>query len=88
MLVGNYKDALRSFQEVSGQVWNYNGLNGKGQALAGLARYEEAIACFDTALSVNPDSFEAWSAKMDVLKKLGKMEEYSACRQRFKELRI
>ena len=88
MLVGNYKEALRCFQEAGENGWNYNGLNGKGQALAGLARYEEAIACFDTALSVNPDYFEAWSAKMDALKKLGKMEEFSACRQRCKELRI
>ena len=51
----------------------------KGAALLDLGRYEEALACFDKALAVNPKLGEAWCNKGSVLSRLGKCEEALAC---------
>ncbi len=54
-------------------------LSNKGKALDSLGRYEEALACYDRALAVNPQLAEAWSNKGGALHRLGRYEEALAC---------
>ena len=45
----------------------------KGAALIALGRYEEAIACLDTALKINPNNEAAWLNRGNALTKLGRL---------------
>jgi tetratricopeptide (TPR) repeat protein/tRNA A-37 threonylcarbamoyl transferase component Bud32 len=60
--------------------------NNKGTALAALGRPEEAIACLDRALEVNPRYAAAWNNKGDALRVLGRPEEAIACLDRALEV--
>jgi len=51
----------------------------KGVDLAKLGKYEEAIACYDKALEIDPKDESAWYNKGVDLAKLGKYEEAIAC---------
>ncbi len=54
-------------------------LSNKGGALDSLGRHEEALACHDRALALNPQLAEAWSNKGAALSRLGRSEEGLAC---------
>jgi serine/threonine protein kinase/Tfp pilus assembly protein PilF len=51
----------------------------KGGSLGALGRFEEAIACFDRALAIEPRDAMAWSNKGAVLVELGRCEDAIAC---------
>ena len=44
-------------------------------ALHGLGRYEESIIIYDRTIKFNPDTSEAWSARVMALYGLGRYEE-------------
>lgn len=50
-------------------------LVGKGNSLLSLDQYEEALACFEEALRVEPEDAEARLKKGTALEKLGRLEE-------------
>jgi tetratricopeptide (TPR) repeat protein len=52
---------------------------GKGQSLLNLGQAEEALACFDEALGLDPANAEAFIKKGTVLEKLDRLEEALAC---------
>ena len=51
----------------------------KGGALSALGRHEEAIACFDKALAVNPRYAHCWNNKGAVLFAIRRYEESLSC---------
>ena len=51
----------------------------KGGSLFSLGRLDEAISCFDRALSIDPQDAMAWNNKGAALKTLGRHEEAIAC---------
>lgn len=53
--------------------------NNKGVSLYELGRLEEAIACYDLALALDPLYAEAWDNKGNALGGLGRLEEALAC---------
>ncbi len=56
---GNYAQALEDFSQASGATADYD----RGNALAKLGRYEEAIAAYDSALKSAPDMEDAQANK-------------------------
>jgi predicted O-linked N-acetylglucosamine transferase (SPINDLY family) len=54
-------------------------LTNKGVSLHELKRYDEAIACYDKALSLQPDYHEALTNKGATLKELERYDEAIAC---------
>ena len=58
----------------------------KGNALANLKKFEEAIACFDNVIKKNPEYPSALRYKGAALKKLGRDEEAEYCFTKDKEL--
>ncbi len=63
------------------KIWpNRFGLWAKrGRDLHGLARYADAIECYDRALNLDPTFAWAWNGKGSVLKDLGRLEEALDC---------
>mgnify|MGYP006424353483 CR=1 FL=1 len=61
-------------------------LNEKGIDLYELERYEEAIACFDEAIRLDPEYLLALYAKGNLLRKLGRDEEAEQCLAKAREL--
>ncbi|MCF6211846.1 MAG: VWA domain-containing protein [Gammaproteobacteria bacterium] len=59
---GNYEQALENFSQASGVTADYD----RGNALAKLGRYEEAIAAYDNALKSAPDMEDAQANKATV----------------------
>ena len=53
-----------------------------GNAYSALNKFEEAVACYQRALSLNPDYYEALNNLGNALKAQGKLEEAMACHQR------
>ena len=51
----------------------------RGKILAGLGRLESAIACYDKAIELKPNYYEAWCEKGEILEKLGYLEEADFC---------
>ncbi len=58
-------------------------LEQQGLALSALGRQEEAIACYDRALEIDPRFVVAWRNKGDVLSTLGRKEEAVQAYRRF-----
>ena len=54
-------------------------LSNKGLARYNLGRFEDAIACFDTALDINTRYANAWNNKGNALDELGRSEDAIAC---------
>ena len=69
-----------------GKIEDANTWNDKGNSLYSLGRHEEAIACFDEAIQLDPKYSTAWSNKGDSLKKLGRDEDAEQCFAKAKEL--
>ncbi|WP_413167598.1 tetratricopeptide repeat protein [Capilliphycus salinus ALCB114379] len=71
--IGNYQDALTACEgalQTDGNLYESDPADAylqKGQALAGLSRYEEAITSIDTALNLKPESAIAWNTKSVIL---------------------
>ncbi len=59
---GNYAQALEDFSQASGATADYD----RGNALAKLGRYEEAIAAYDSALKSTPNMEDAQANKAAV----------------------
>jgi len=51
----------------------------EGDALAAARKFSEAIALYDRAIEVNPESCEAWTNKAIALKALGRKREALLC---------
>jgi tetratricopeptide (TPR) repeat protein len=58
----------------------------KGESLAHLRRHQEALACFDRALPLDPDNAECWAAKGRALEALSRDQEALGCFQKAVEL--
>ena len=58
----------------------------KGSVLAKQERHKEAIACFDTAIKIDPEDSQVFFCKGDSLKKLGRNEEAEQCFDKAEEL--
>ena len=54
-------------------------LSNKGCSLAELARNEEALECFNSAIPINPKFYPPYRGKLTALSKLGKHEERLEC---------
>ena len=60
--------------------------NNKGMSLANLGRHQEALACYDRAIEINPRLVEPWSNKGASLRNLGRYEEALASYDRAIEI--
>jgi Ca-activated chloride channel family protein len=68
---GDYASALSSFSANTSPQGHYN----RGNALAQLGRYEEAVAAYDDALNVNPKMVDAAHNKAEVEKFLEQQQQ-------------
>lgn len=66
----------------SANIMRLNLLLGKGQSLLHLNKPEEAIACFDEVLSMDPANVEALLKKGSALERLEKLKEAIVCYDR------
>ena len=53
--------------------------NNKGASLAALRQYDEAIRCYDAALTIDPRSYKTWNNKGAALSALGRSDEALEC---------
>ncbi len=51
----------------------------RGKVLANLGKYQEALVCYNQALSIKVSYYEAWCEKGVVLEKLGCYQEAEVC---------
>lgn len=51
----------------------------RGKILANLGKLEESLICFDRAIAIKQDYYEAWCEKGTVLEQLGQAEEAERC---------
>jgi tetratricopeptide (TPR) repeat protein len=51
----------------------------KGKILANLGKLEESLDCFDRAIALKPNYYEAWCEKALALEQLGRLEEANLC---------
>jgi serine/threonine protein kinase len=58
------------------EVWEWHN---KGISLVRLGKPQEAIACFDKAIEINPVYAKTWVSKADAFNRLGKLQEAIAC---------
>ncbi|MCE5298799.1 MAG: tetratricopeptide repeat protein [Methanoregulaceae archaeon] len=63
-------------------------LNEKGNFLDLMGRLDEALACYDTALELEPEDAEIWFNKGLTLKKIGREKDAVSCINRGIELAI
>ena len=73
IILAHYPELVK-IQEDDAFAWFSRGL-----ALHQLARYEEAIKCYDKSLELDPNNAEAWNTKGLHLSELGKYEEAIKC---------
>ena len=53
--------------------------NNKGNALARLGKFEDALRCYDRALELDPGYRGAWVNMGFVLTKMGRFDEAASC---------
>ena len=58
----------------------------KGSVWAKQERHKEAIACFDTAIKIDPEDSQVFFCKGNSLKKLGRNEDAEQCFAKAEEL--
>lgn len=51
----------------------------RGKILANLGKLEESLNCFERAIAIKPNYYEAWSEKGTVLEQLGRTAEADRC---------
>jgi tetratricopeptide (TPR) repeat protein len=66
----------------AGEAGGIPALLGKGQSLLDMAKWEEAAACFDQVLALEPNNTEALVKKGTVLERLRRPQEALACYDR------
>ncbi|HEB92557.1 MAG TPA: VWA domain-containing protein [Gammaproteobacteria bacterium] len=75
---GNYQQALENFSQANGVTADYD----RGNALAKLGRYEEAIAAYDSALKSAPDMEDAQANKAAVEALLRQQQDKDSSRDK------
>ena len=60
--------------------------NNKGLGLEALGRYQEALACYERGLEIDPRRSDLWNNKGAALQRLGRLEEALACYDRGLEI--
>jgi tetratricopeptide (TPR) repeat protein len=84
--LGRYDEAARSFQiaaeSSAGEEWSSAVWYWRAQALIELADDEEAVACLEKALEINPDFADAWEAKGICFHYAGRYEDAVSCYDR------
>lgn len=77
-----YREATGSTLDLPKEDLSAAALSNQASSLAALGRHQEALACFDRALAVDPRCLEAWNNKGGLLADLGRYEEAIACYDR------
>jgi tetratricopeptide (TPR) repeat protein/RNA polymerase subunit RPABC4/transcription elongation factor Spt4 len=78
----NYKGAIEELDraiDLAGETGSEAPWYSKGAALVVLGRYEEALACIDTALRMNPRNEVAWVNKGNALVRMGRVVDALKC---------
>src|SRR5207247_2060507 len=78
----DYKGAIEELDRairITGEAGSDAPWYSKGAALVVLGRYEEALACIDTALRINPRNEVAWVNKGNALVRLGRIVDGLKC---------
>ena len=78
----NYKGAIEELDRaigLAGESGSEAPWYSKGAALVVLGRYEEALACIDTALKINPRNEVAWVNKGNALVRMGRLVDALKC---------
>ena len=78
----NYKGAIEELDRaigLAGESGSEAPWYSKGAALVVLGRYEEALACIDTALRMNPQNEIAWVNKGNALVRMGRLVDALKC---------
>jgi tetratricopeptide (TPR) repeat protein/predicted amidophosphoribosyltransferase len=78
----NYKGAIEELDraiDLAGESGSEAPWYSKGAALVVLGRYEEALACIDTALRMNPRNEVAWVNKGNALVRMGRLVDALKC---------
>lgn len=70
------KEVIRLPEEKELEVWEWNN---KGNSLAHLGRFEDAIRCYDKAIELDSLLAPNWYNKENCLNKLGRFEEAVRC---------
>ncbi len=66
---------------------NLKALKYKAYSLYFLGRFEDAIACYDKVIEVEPDNPSPYAGKSKALEKLGRLEEARDCYKLAKKLK-
>jgi tetratricopeptide (TPR) repeat protein len=77
---------LSAPQPAAGRALEAYEMNNKGHSLENLGRTQEALACFDRAIAMDPTLAQAWSNKGSTLAGLGRNEEALRCIDRALEI--
>jgi tetratricopeptide (TPR) repeat protein len=84
--LGRYKEAESSFQasvkDNAEEGWASAAFYWRAQSLMELSRDQEAVACLERALQMNPDFADAWESKGICLHYAGMYEEALTCYDR------
>jgi len=78
----NYKGAIEELDraiDLAGETGSEAPWYSKGAALVVLGRYEEALACIDIALKMNPRNEVAWVNKGNALVRMGRLVDALKC---------
>ena len=78
----NYKGAIEELDRainLAGESGSEAPWYSKGAALVVLGRYQEALACIDTALRMNPQNEIAWVNKGNALVRMGRLVDALKC---------
>ena len=66
---------------------NLEALKYKAYSLYFLGRFEDAIACYDRAIKIEPDNPSSYAGKSKALDKIGRFKESRDCYEQAKELK-
>ena len=69
-------------EPVTGQALTELQLSNKGNSLYILKKYNDAVACFDQVLDLNPQNWSIWVSKANVLKSQRQFSDALACLER------
>jgi len=72
---------------LSKDLENLSALKYKAYSLYFLERFEDAIACYDRAIEIEPENPSHYAGKSKALDKLGRFEEARGCYKQAKKLK-